>query len=249
MFPYEKKFYQDRKSSLLAAREIMPLVLEIIQPRHVVDIGCGMGNWLSVCRDYGVEDILGVDGPWVDKRLLLIPEATFSEADISKPIELGRVFDLAICVEVAEHVSGEYEKVFMDSLTKAAPVILFSADIPHGGGVGHLNEQWQNYWANLFQERHFMVIDSIRPAIWNNEKVQWWYRQNIFLFVKKDYLDAHPRLKEMFERWKGFPLNIVHPALFEETANPRTMSLKKAITAIPYGVFRVVKRAIRGILK
>jgi hypothetical protein len=105
--------------------------------------------------------------------------------------------------------------------TTLAPVVLFSADIPHGGGVGHVNEQWQDYWANLFQKRKYAVIDCIRPAVWNNENVLWWYRQNTLLYVREDYLEKHLELKRLYDLWKGFPLRIVHPLLFEEINNPK----------------------------
>lgn len=243
---YGKQFYiEQREGSLSSAREILPLVLELINPKSVIDIGCGIGTWLSVCKEYGIKEIKGVDGPWVNKNMLMIPEDTFIRADFTKPFEFGRVYDLAISTEVAEHIPQKYESVFFDSLTRMAPVILFSADIPHGGGHGHVNEQWQDYWRKLFDDRGYAAFDLIRPAIWNNENVQWWYRQNTFLYVRQDYLDTHLELKTMSERLRGFPLNIVHPVFFEEAVNPRTISLKKALSALPYGILRAFKKLLK----
>lgn len=250
MNPYGKKFYiKHKKVSVSSAREILPLVLKLVQPMSVVDVGCGLGSWLSVCEELGIEDILGVDGYYLDKSMLLIPEDKFQAANLSEPLFTGRRFDLAISMEVAEHIPEKYSDEFIDSLVRLAPVILFSAAIPHRGGDGHINEQWQDYWANLFQKRKYAVIDCIRSEVWNNENVAWWYRQNTLLYVRQDYTDTHIELKRMFDLFKGFPLRIVHPLLFEETADPRKMSLKKALAAIPFGVIRLMRKIINGFHK
>ena len=47
-----------------SARVTVPLVIDAISPRSVVDVGCGLGAWLAVFREHGVDDLLGYDGPW-----------------------------------------------------------------------------------------------------------------------------------------------------------------------------------------
>src|SRR5579862_3100091 len=66
---------------------------------------------------------------------------------LDRPFNLGRSFDLAMSFEVAEHLPPDAAKGFVDSLTRLAPLVLFSAAIPFQGGVGHINEQWPEYWA------------------------------------------------------------------------------------------------------
>lgn len=63
--------------------------------------------------------------------------------------------------------------------------MLFSAAIPFQGGTNHLNERWQSYWAELFRTTGYDCYDVIRPKIWTNNAVEWWYRQNILLFAKE----------------------------------------------------------------
>jgi ribosomal protein L11 methylase PrmA len=48
------------------------LVSDLIQPKSVVDVGCGLGTWLTAFNKEGVEDILGIDGEYVDRRMLKI---------------------------------------------------------------------------------------------------------------------------------------------------------------------------------
>ena len=219
---YGKQFFAGQKDgSLSSAKEILPLILQLIKPTSIIDAGCGIGIWLSVCKELGVEDLFGVDGSYVDKGMLLISEDRFIAANLTEPLKIGRTFDLVISTEVAEHIPKKYEETFIDSLVSLGPVILFSADIPHRGGIGHVNEQWQDHWAHLFRERDYEVVDYIRPLVWNNKDVMWWYAQNTLLYVRIDYLDTHSDLKKIFEHKKELPLRIVHPCLFEEMADPK----------------------------
>ena len=243
---YGKQFYAGQKDgSLRSAKEILPLILQLIKPTSIIDVGCGTGTWLSVCKELGVEDIFGIDGSYVDKGMLLFSEDRFIAANLTEPLKVGRTFDLVISMEVAEHIPKKYEELFINSLVSLGPAILFSADIPHRGGIGHVNEQWQDHWARLFKERDYEVIDYIRPLVWNNKEVMWWYAQNTLLYVRMDYLDAYSGLKNIFENKKIFPLRVVHPRLFEETADPKKMSIRKASAAIPFGIARVLKRALK----
>ena len=141
--PYTDHFFKDlHDGSDRSAREIIPLVFELIRPRSVIDVGCGSGTWLAVCQEFGVEDILGVDGDYVDEKILTIPKSRFSPRDLRKPFQIGRRFDLVLSLEVAEHLPAESAGSFIDSLTAHGDVVLFSAAIPHQGGMRHLNEQW-----------------------------------------------------------------------------------------------------------
>src|ERR1700688_4240401 len=89
---YNPKFYRELASAQQSAREILPLVLDVVKPASAVDIGCGTGNWLSVASELGVGDVLGVDGQWV-KAQLAIPADKFIAHDLSTPLRLGRRFD------------------------------------------------------------------------------------------------------------------------------------------------------------
>ena len=215
--PYTPAFYQKlMPNSRRSAEEIVPLILELLQPRNVVDVGCGVGTWLSVFKEHGIEDVFGVDGPWVERALLKIPQEQFSSLDLEKPFRIGRQFDLVMSVEVAEHLPKECAETFVDSLVRLGPVVLFSAAIPFQGGVNHVNEQWPDYWARCFREKGYAVIDCLRKRIWQNEKIEWWYAQNIFIFARADYLEAHPVLKKEFEATAASQLSLVHPKKYLE---------------------------------
>lgn len=216
---YTPKFFSwavDRTRS--SAEAIVPLVLERVRPTSVVDIGCGIGVWLGAFARHGVDDYLGVDGPWVPRETLLIPEERFIAARLDRPLELGRRFDLAVALEVAEHLHEHRAAGFVANLARLAPCILFSAAIPHQGGTDHLNEQWLDYWAELFATHGYVAVDGIRPVIWSDADVLPFYRQNIVIFAIPELIAQRPPLARDRERTMDSRLSIVHPDLMESIA-------------------------------
>jgi SAM-dependent methyltransferase len=212
MQPYTETFYNTLKEgSHRSAKTVVSLILALVKPQSVVDVGCGLGTWLSVFKQFGVEDVLGIDGEHVDRSMLEIPGEQFLALDLSRPIKIDRQFDLVVSLEVAEHLPEECAKTFIQCLTKLAPIVLFSAAIPFQGGTGHLNEQWPDYWANHFRENGYQAIDCIRKQVWQDDQVDWWYAQNILIFARKDYLADNSLLKEEFENTHLSQLSVVHP--------------------------------------
>lgn len=211
MQPYTENFYKNQKEdSRRSAREIIPLILELIVPKSVIDIGCGVGTWLSVFKEHGV-DIWGVDGDYMDQTLLEIPPEQFLPFDLKQPFNLQRKFDLVVSLEVAEHLPPECAESFVCSLTELGSVVLFSAAIPFQGGTHHVNEQWPEYWIKYFEKKNFVAIDCIRKRIWNIDAVSWWYAQNIFLFVRRNHLENQPLLQRELDLARRDPPSIIHP--------------------------------------
>jgi SAM-dependent methyltransferase len=184
---YGREFYATtRDASRATADVVVPLLAELVHPQSVVDIGCGIGNWLAAWRECGVTDILGIDGDYVDRSLLAIPEERFRPQDLARPLSLDRTFDLAMSLEVAEHLPAAHAREFVRSLCAAAPVVVFSAAVPEQPGVNHINCQWPWYWHRLFREEGYVVLDAVRPRIWYREGAHAFYKQNIFVMVRRE---------------------------------------------------------------
>ena len=214
---YDTEFQQFLvQTSTVSASKIVPYILEIVRPTSVVDIGCGIGAWLSQFRDLGnIENYLGIDGDYIDKSILLIDSAKFMPRNLEQvPFDCGKSFDLAVSLEVAEHLSEEKALPFVETLTRLAPVVLFSAAVPHQGGTNHINEQWPDYWAEKFATFDYVPIDCLRKKFWNNEEIRWWYSQNIILYVKKDRLSEYPNLEKLYDPNDMMPLPLVHPNIW-----------------------------------
>ena len=210
---YKDTFYGNRDAQTAhAARTILALTLDLLPPvRSAVDVGCGVGTWLAALGERGVATIRGLDGAWVRRDLLTIPSECFEAVDLKEPVRASERFDLAISVEVAEHLPPNCADTFVDSLVGLSDFVLFSAAIPHQGGKHHLNEQWQDYWAGLFALRGYAVLDAIRPRIWEDDQIAFWYRQNVLLYVKKGRLPELRIPGGALESYPGLPLRVVHP--------------------------------------
>ncbi|ANQ84485.1 hypothetical protein dqs_1437 [Azoarcus olearius] len=214
MKSYSQAFYADRHAKTVhSAHTILSIVLQRIpQVSSAVDLGCGVGTWLSVLQEKGVKDVQGLDGNWVDQNLLAIPRASFKQVDLANgDIRLPRRYDLAISLEVAEHLPETRARDFVASLTALSDFVLFSAAVPFQGGINHVNEQWQHYWAALFAERGYAVHDIVRARIWDDSLIPFWYRQNILLYSRHHHLPGAAEAGPAVALPAPMPLDVVHP--------------------------------------
>lgn len=214
MYIHTEKIHNKKSANVL-----LPILFDDINPGSVLDVGCGTATWLAVCADLGVTDFIGIDGTYVDTKSLMIPQSKFLATDLREPFDLNRKFDLIICLEVAEHLPTKSATILVQNLVKHGNEILFSAAIPGQGGQNHLNEQWPEYWQSLFLKHGYYLHDVIRPKIWGNENIDWWYRQNIFLINKT------PSEANQYES-----LSFVHPGLLEEINKDRFIYYTSLIT-------------------
>lgn len=226
---------------LRSPKVVVPLITSIVRPRSVVDVGCGVGSWLVAFRESGAERILGLDGGHVDPTWLLIPGECFRAVDLRRPFRLDEQFDLAVCLEVAEHLPKSSAGVLVESLIRLAPVILFSAAIPQQGGTHHVNEQWPEYWQRLFREYDYRMLDLIRKSIWKNPEVKFWYRQNTFLFVRGDFISTRPQFLEATQY--ADDLLLVHRESLQ-----RHLGLRSILKNLPGSIWQVSRRRITALM-
>jgi SAM-dependent methyltransferase len=221
---YDERFYERFVPIITSsANVVVPIVMEAVRPSSVLDVGCGAGAWLRVFLDHGVHDVLGVDFSDAARAAASLGNERFRSTDLTRPLQLGRRFDLVLCLEVAEHLPATAADDLIESLVTHGDAVLFSAAVPFQGGTGHQNEQWPEYWVEKFQRRGFRVCDFIRSQIWSDPKVAWWYAQNLLLLVSQKSLAEIPFLRLEADRSTGKPLSRVHPTLYLEKACRPTM--------------------------
>ncbi len=236
---YNRDFFDGELATSLRSAEVMvPIVLSLIKPKSIADVGCGVGAWLSTFRLRGINDILGIEGKWIDKSKLQIPEDKLLEHDLTKPLSLKQKFDLVVSLEVGEHLPPRAARTFVRNIVSLGDVVLFSAAVPYQGGTDHINEQWPDYWKALFEEHDYVVVDCIRQHVWDNSKIDWWYSQNTLIYVKKSKLKDYPALENEYNNQNPRMLNVVHPMLFIKNSDPKTMHPKRVLKALPYAFRR-----------
>jgi SAM-dependent methyltransferase len=223
-----------------AAAEILPFVFDLLAPKKVLDIGCANGSWLEVCKNLGSLEVLGVDG--IEPKDNHLEPKEFLLHDFRDPLVLSGKFDLVLCLEVAEHLPVESANALVEVLVSHGDVILFSAAVPGQGGQYHLNEQWPEYWNAKFKAKGFTALDVLRDRFWNNERIFWWYRQNMMLYVRSGVLES------LASPVSDSVRSLVHPDLYRKKvfhpkyATSRQELLQLIWTSVKYLVKSFIKK-------
>ena len=180
---YDRGYYEMKQEGWWAsAAAIVPALVRWFPARSVLDVGCGTGNLLATFARYGATDLLGIDADHVPRDLMHIAPEQFHVAARGCIPDPRRRFDVACSLEFAEHLPQERAEGLVALLAGAAPVVLFSAAVPGQGGLGHVNEQRQSWWAALFAAQGLVPVDCIRPAIQNAPGAEWYYAQNTIVY-------------------------------------------------------------------
>ncbi len=188
-----------------AAQIVIPYVIDLINPKSALDVGCGIGTWTKILQEEQIEAI-GIDYFDLDRNLLVISEDDFIPVDLEKGFDLNKRFDLIVCLEVLEHLRENSSETIIEAITRHSDTVLFSAAIPNQGGDNHINEQPFSFWFDKFEKRGYYFYDVFRDKYWQDERIEWWYRQNMFL-VSNQILPLNRVAK----------INTyIHPNLFEK---------------------------------
>jgi hypothetical protein len=167
--------------TLRGAEAALSQIFSRERPNSLLDVGCGTGTWMKAAMDSGVSDSLGIDGADLPADQLHVPKELIRHHDLSLPWNLDRNFEAVLCLEVAEHLDVSSAKTLIDALVRHGEMIYFSAACPGQNGQHHVNCQWPVYWQQLFNDRGYVCEDTLRWQIWDDERIEPWYRQNLFL--------------------------------------------------------------------
>lgn len=208
--------YADLQQGQLSAQEqqnrhsaqvILGILKRYIEPTSVLDVGCGLGTWMDVAQKmFGTNDIAGIEGHWTKTASITPPRHTVHIRDLENGFDLNRRYDVAICLEVGEHLSPAAGPKLIESLVRHSDTVLFSAAIPGQGGHHHVNEKFLSYWAGLFEQHKFVPVDLIRRHIWHDQAILWWLRQNIIVFTST--------VTPLMQHDNRGPVDIVHPDVY-----------------------------------
>jgi len=195
---YDNKFFQENKvCGLDRARGIIPILKEALDFKSMIDVGCSVGHHLQGCIENGINDVFGVEGSLNAINNLCVDRKMVKHHDLRLPLELGRKWDIALSIEVIEHIEKEYESVFLQSLAGCSDTIVITAAQPGQGGIRHFNEQKKEYWVDKFDRIGYCydismvekINGMIQKAIDENKYTHWWRNVLVMIFKKKEHCD------------------------------------------------------------
>jgi SAM-dependent methyltransferase len=144
----------------------------------IIDVGCGPGIYVKALREAGIE----ADGVDLD------PSSPYEIMDVfSEEFEdrFKGKYDIAMCIEVAEHLPEARSEDLVKRLTMLAPTVLFSAAVPGQGGHGHINCQPKEYWINAFAKLNYVVDQEATDkllAFMTSGYHMGWFKNNAVVF-------------------------------------------------------------------
>ena len=237
--PYDEAFYAEQvDGSLRSARAYLGHLFALWRPESAIDVGCGRGAWLAACGECGVKRLTGLDGAWVSPEMMLDSNIDFRPSNLREEIPAGERHDLAISLEVAEHLPAESSDGFVSTLVAHADAILFGAAYLGQPGRDHVNTRPHSFWADKFLAQGYHLFDFFRPTFWSDNDVDPWYRQNTFIYVRP----SHPLHAALIAAGQA-PLqdarfvDCIHPWLYGgmleqvQVLQQRLMQIQRSFTA------------------
>ncbi|MDD5302698.1 MAG: class I SAM-dependent methyltransferase [Elusimicrobia bacterium] len=154
---YDRAFFEEWGSGheryVQSAEIIADILHGLFRPKRLVDLGAGCGVYGHRFAKNGV-DVVSIDG--------VVPPAehsypvVFQARDLTVPFEnVWGEFDLALCLEVAEHIPEALAGAFLDNLLRFSDRLILSAAQPNQGGHHHVNERPKRYWVARLAEKGF----------------------------------------------------------------------------------------------
>jgi SAM-dependent methyltransferase len=181
LFAYYHRVARDNAPGVIAALgETFP------EARSYLDVGAGSGAFSAEARRRG-RYVTACERSPVGRTIARVQQVDCRPFDLERhpPAEVGTA-DLALCLEVAEHLPPEMGRDLVDFLTGQAPIVVFSAAHPGQGGTGHVNEQPQAYWIERFETvgatHDADATERLLDALDRNGLTRPWYRENAIVF-------------------------------------------------------------------
>jgi SAM-dependent methyltransferase len=167
-----------------AAPYVAQAIISRFSPRSLVDVGCGTGAMMAALKERGVS-VEGFEYSDAGIKLCRQRGLDVTKFDIENDPHPAKKFDVAISLEVAEHILEKKASKYVSLLTSLAPIVLCTAAQPGQGGVDHVNCKPKQYWIDLFAGANARfdetsTVDLCRT--WASNGVAGFYHDNLMVF-------------------------------------------------------------------
>lgn len=182
---YYANYSDEMEQSTIGIAESM---IKHLNPHSIVDIGCGSGEVLSEFAKRGIQ-ACGADFSPAALAICRNKGLTVCSLDIEDVHSLPNWrADVALSIEVAEHLPAGLADHYAGVLTAIAQkAILITAAPPGQGGTDHVNEQPKAYWIEKFKSVGAVFdrdLTSEFQQAWNEFGVERTRTRNVMVFLK-----------------------------------------------------------------
>ena len=136
-----------------SARVITDVLYDAFEPGRLVDLGCGCGVYSHFFRRKGTE-VVSIDGVSPPAEHAFPVEIIRRDLTVPFENEWG-VFDIALCLDVAEHIPESESEIFLRNITSFGHTLLLACAPPKQGGHHHVNERPKRYWIERLEKHGF----------------------------------------------------------------------------------------------
>ena len=188
---YTQRFFgwQDNAAQQqILAKYFVPFIVKEFNPTHVLDVGCGSGQWLDEYRKHNIKT-KGVEGS-VNAWDVMSEETkeVVTKWDLRDTMEEeDYTIDLAQSFEVAEHIEEDYADIFLHNLLKDDPDIVLLTAAPIGQhGFKHVNCQEREYWMTKMKNMGWLFSQDLLHTVieWGTpKKCPFWWVNNLMVFA------------------------------------------------------------------
>ncbi len=148
---------------------------------RIVDLGCGMGNYVKDFRREGL-DAVGFDG---NPNTPELTNGVCGVKDLSEPFTCFPPYDWVMSLEVGEHLPKQFEDTFIQNLHNNNMYgIVLSWAIEGQGGHGHVNERNNDYIRAKFEAIGY-ESDMVSEKFLRRVATLGWFKNTIMVFRRK----------------------------------------------------------------
>ena len=188
---YPPSFFRRRYKEAWRAELFCPPILEILKPRSLIDVGCGIGDFVKWFLNHKI-NAFGLEGTAAVMDYVVIPTERMFYGDLRRPLSIPAIprFDLAMSIEVAEHIEPEHAANYIHNLACFSDNLLLSIAGPGQLGHSHVNLQPKSYWDELFMKFNYVrfpeIENNIKECLYAYQNKRWIKAvSNNLVFYKK----------------------------------------------------------------
>lgn len=140
--------------------------------RSLFDFGAGIGLYCKALNCRGVDGIPDVE---------TLSEGLVARGDLADPELVIPPHEVALCLEVAEHIPRDAEPMFLNNLTRECHSLVLSWATPGQPGHGHINcREWSEV-NDLLLNRGFHFSPEETARLRRSARLSW-FRRNVTVF-------------------------------------------------------------------